>query len=119
MRGPKVAAIVAVAALTLGAAAAPAVHADVPVPPYGTADDSGNGFHDVLPPGTNGVANLVQLGAFLTTGARPAHNDDQLGMYADLVRATPGMTAANLSKYFKDSTFGVKAGDTASTGSPR
>src|SRR6195952_6095949 len=118
MRGPKVAAI-AVAAVISAAVAVPAAPAAAPVAPYATNDESGGGFHDILPPGTNGLANLVQLGAFLTTGARPAHNSDQLSMYADLVRATPGMTAANLSKYFKDSTFGVKAGDTASTGSPR
>jgi acyl-homoserine lactone acylase PvdQ len=116
MRGPKV---VALAATVLSFAATPLAHAAVPVPPYGAGDDSRGGFHDVLPPGTNGLANLVQLGSFLTTGARPAHNDDQLGMYADLVRATPGMTAGNLSKYFKDSTFGVKAADVASTVSPR
>src|SRR4051794_12940611 len=112
MRASKVVASL-IAALALSIVAAPLAHAAVPVPPYGTNDDSGGGFHDVLPPGTTGLANLVQPGAFLTTGARPAHNSDQLSMYADLVRATPGMTAANLSKYYKDSTFGVKAGDVA------
>src|SRR4051795_11563687 len=117
MRGPRVAAALAAAALSM--TAAPAAHADVPVPPYGTGDESGGGFHDVLPPGTNGLANLVQLGAFMTTGQRPAHNDDQLSMYADLVRATPGLRAADLSKYYKDSTFGVRADDVASTISPR
>jgi acyl-homoserine lactone acylase PvdQ len=118
MRGPKVAAVLAATVLSIAAAPTMAPAA-VPVPPYGSGDDGGGGFHDVLPPGTNGLANLVQLGAFLTTGARPTHNSDQLSMYADLVRATPGMTAANLSKYYKDSTFGVKAGDVASTVSPR
>jgi acyl-homoserine lactone acylase PvdQ len=93
--------------------------AAVPVPPYGTNDESAGGFRDVLPPGTNGLANLVQLGAFLTTGAKPAHNDDQLGMYSDLGRATPGLTASTMDNFFKDSTFGVKANDIASTVSPR
>jgi acyl-homoserine lactone acylase PvdQ len=118
MRGPKVVAVLATTALSI-AAAAPLAQAAVPVPPYGTNDDSAGGFHDVLPPGTNGLANVAQLGAFLTTGTRPAHNSDQLSMYAELVRATPGLTAANLSKYYKDSTFGVKASDVASTISPR
>ncbi|MCW2996205.1 MAG: Penicillin amidase, partial [Conexibacter sp.] len=117
MRGPKVAALVAATVLSI--AAAPVAHAAVPVPPYGAGDDSGGGFHDILPPGTNGLANLAQLGAFLTIGTRPAHNDDQLSMYSDLAKATPGLTAANLSKYYKDSTFGVKAADVASTISPR
>jgi acyl-homoserine lactone acylase PvdQ len=87
------------------------------VQPYG-ANDAG-GFHDVLPPGTNGLANAVQLTAFLTTGARPGHNDDQLAMYRDLMYATPGLKASELGRYYKDSTFGVKPGDVASSISPR
>lgn len=120
MRGPKVAAGVAAAVLSVTVAVAtPVVHAAVPVPPYGTNDESDGGFRDILPPGTNGLANLVQLGAFLTTGQRPTHNDDQLDMYANLVRATPGMTYNKLGNYFKDSTFGVRPNDIASTVSPR
>ncbi|HWI73943.1 MAG TPA: penicillin acylase family protein, partial [Baekduia sp.] len=118
MRGSKVAAVVAAAVLSI-AAEATLAHAAVPVPPYGTNDDSEGGFRDVLPPGTNGLANLVQLGAFLTTGTRPAHNSDQLSMYADLVRATPGLTNSTMNNYFKDSTFGVRPNDVASTISPR
>src|SRR5947208_11942493 len=68
------------------------------------------GFHDILPPGTNGLVNGPQLVQYELNGARPKHNDDQLAMYADLVRATPGLTAADLSKYYKDSTFGVQPG---------
>ena len=77
--------------------------------PYGTNDFGG--FRNILPPGQNGFDNLTQLGAFEATGARPAHNDDQLGMYANLVYAAPGLTAAQLPDYFKDATFGVKPGD--------
>jgi acyl-homoserine lactone acylase PvdQ len=118
MKGPRVAALVAAAVLSI-AAGVPAANAAVPVPPYGTNDDSDGGFRDVLPPGTAGLANLVQLGAFMTTGARPEHNNDQLSMYADLVRATPGLKSSELSKYYKDSTFGVRPGDVAATSSPR
>src|SRR5918996_1255578 len=64
------------------------------VQPYGASDFGG--FRDVLPPGTNGRSNLVELAAFLATGARPAHNDDQRGMYARLLSATPGVTNENL-----------------------
>ena len=64
----------------------PAAQADVQ--PYATND--AGGFHDVLPPGANGLANGVQLAAFLTTGQRPPHSDDQLAMYRDLMYATPG-----------------------------
>jgi acyl-homoserine lactone acylase PvdQ len=119
MRGPKVAAGVAAAVLSIAVGVPSAVHAAVPVPPYGTNDDSKGGFHDVLPPGTNGLANLVQLGSFLTTGQRPAHNDDQLSMYSDLAKATPGLKAGDLPKYYKDSTFGVRPNDVGATVTPR
>ena len=46
----------------------PAAQADVQ--PYATND--AGGFHDVLPPGANGLANGVELAAFLTTGAASA-----------------------------------------------
>jgi acyl-homoserine lactone acylase PvdQ len=107
--------VAALGAALLLIAAAPAAQADVQ--PYGTND--AGGFHDVLPPGANGLANGPQLAAFLATGARPAHNDDQLGMYRDLMYATPGLKAADLGRYYKDSTFGVKLGDDASTITPR
>jgi acyl-homoserine lactone acylase PvdQ len=115
MRG-RIAAVLAASFVVLMTAGAEAA---APVAPYQADDFGSGGFHDVLPPGTNGLANGVQLGAFLTTGQRPAHNDDQLAMYADLVRATPGLTAEDLGKYYKDSGFGVKEGDAASTISPR
>ena len=60
------------AAFALCAGAAPAA---AQVQPYRTNDFGG--FRDVLPPGTNGRSNLVELAAFLATGARPAHTDDQ------------------------------------------
>ncbi len=93
-----------------------AAFADAPVEPYQTNDF--RGFHDILPPGTNGLANAPGLAAFLSSGARPEHNDDQLGMYRDLVYNSPGVTADNLTNFFKDSSFGVKPGDIARTYSP-
>jgi len=96
-------------------AVVPAAQADVQ--PYATND--AGGFHDVLPPGANGLANGVELAAFLTTGARPAHNDDQIAMYRDLMYATPGLKAEDLGRYYKDSTFGVKPEDIASSITPR
>ena len=100
-----------------GCLGAPATaSAAAPVEPYQTNDFKG--FHDVLPPGTNGLANGPGLAAFLSTGARPAHSDDQLAMYRDLVYGSPGVTADTLSKYYKDSSFGVKPGDVERTYSP-
>ena len=70
---------------------------------------------NILPPGQNGLANLPQLGGFLSTGARPAHNDDQLAPYRDLLTAAPGKGL----EYFKDATFGVRPEDVERTYSPR
>ena len=79
----------------------------------------GGGFRDILPPGTRGRYNVVELAAFLATGKTVPHCCDQLGMYRDLVYATPGLTAADVPKYFKDSSFGVRPGDVERTYSPR
>jgi hypothetical protein len=74
---------------------------------------------NVLPPGANGLSNLVELGAFETTGARPAHNDDQLGLYAGLLRAPRPFTEGTLDTLFKSADFGVPPGGAASTEHPR
>jgi acyl-homoserine lactone acylase PvdQ len=96
-------------ALALAAiAASPAAAAPAPEP-YG-AHDAG-GFRNILPPGQNGFDNASQLAAFQLNGSRPPHNDDQLGMYGNLVYAAPNLKASQLSKYFKDATFGVRAGN--------
>src|SRR3954465_12719038 len=61
---------------------------------------------NVLPPGANGLSNLAELGAFLSTGTRPAHNDDQLGLYANLLKAPRPFTDATLNSLYKDASFG-------------
>ena len=98
--------IACLAAFALCAGAAPAT---AQVQPYRTNDFGG--FRDVLPPGTNGRSNAVELAAFLATGARPPHNDDQRDMYARLLSATPGVTSENLGLLFKDASFGIAPGD--------
>ncbi len=77
------------------------------------------GFRDVLPPGSNGRANLVELAAFLATGERPPHNNDQLGLYASLLSATPGETETTMAGLFKDESFGIAPGDEGRVYSPR
>jgi acyl-homoserine lactone acylase PvdQ len=84
-------------------------HAAPQPQPY-QADDAG-GFRNVLPPGSNGRVNATQLISFLTTGAHPPHNNDQYGMYEDLVYATPGLQASQIGNFYKDASFGVRAGD--------
>jgi acyl-homoserine lactone acylase PvdQ len=87
--------------------------------PGGYRDSDGGGFNDVLPPGTDGTANAAEIGAFLTTGTRPRHNDDQLRMYADLVYTVPNLTADRLREFFKDASFGVRPEDVERRYSPR
>jgi acyl-homoserine lactone acylase PvdQ len=89
-----------------------------PTPQPYQANDAG-GFRDVLPPGTRGRYNGLELAAFLANGTTVPHCCDQLGMYRDLVYATPGLTAADIPNYFKDSSFGVKPGNVERTYSPR
>jgi acyl-homoserine lactone acylase PvdQ len=84
--------------------------------PYGTNDS--RGFRNVLPPGQNGTDNAVQLAQFQATGQRPPHWDDQVPLYDGLLYASPGLTPADLPKYFKDATFGVRPEDVDRTYSP-
>jgi acyl-homoserine lactone acylase PvdQ len=96
----------------------PATATAAPEPqPY--RSNSVGGFNDVMAPGANGFSNGPQLAAFLANGTRPAHNDDQLPLYRDLMYASPGLSSLEVPKFFKDSSFGVRAADVTRTYSPR
>jgi acyl-homoserine lactone acylase PvdQ len=86
------------------------------VEPYGFNDYGG--FRDILPPGTSGFDNLGQLALFEATGARPPHNNDQLGIYSALTTAAGSITAQTIPDFYKDATFGVPADAVESTQSP-
>ena len=73
----------------------------------------------MLPPAQGANANLGEIAQFEATGRKPPHSDDQLGMYSNLVYAVPGLKRSEISRYYKDATFGVKPGDVESSGSPR
>jgi acyl-homoserine lactone acylase PvdQ len=104
----------------------PGLPGDTPVQPYGTND--GGGFWNILPPGANGLANAADLGAFFAAcpppktncpdAPRPKHSSQELQMYGDLVYASPGLRTADIPKYFKDATFGVKQSDAERIYSP-
>ncbi|MBV9213162.1 MAG: penicillin acylase family protein, partial [Actinobacteria bacterium] len=97
----------AVSAATAGAA----------VQPYGTND--AGGFRNVLPPGTKGTDNAVQLAQYQSNGQRPQHWIDQLPLYVNLVYADPTLTHGQIGKYFKDATFGVKPDQVERIETPR
>src|SRR6202023_1674293 len=87
------------------------------VQPYGT-NDYGH-FTSIIPAGEGTNTSSLAGAAFLSAGTIPAHDNDQAGMYTNLLYATPGLKAADLPKYFHDATFGLQPGDVASTKSPR
>ena len=86
------------------------------VEPYGTND--AGGFRNILPPGTNGLVDAPQLALWESAKQRPLHNDDQLQMYANLATAAPHIAPSQIPNFFKDDTFGVPAGQVASSESP-
>jgi len=106
-----------IGALTAALLALAAVPAPAQVQPYQTND--ARGFRNILPSGQNGLFDATGLATFTSTGNRPAHSDDQLRMYGDLVYATPGLTADRLPEFFKDASFGVQPGDEERTYKPR
>jgi acyl-homoserine lactone acylase PvdQ len=76
-------------------------------------------FNDILPPGQgsldNGVAVLAYEGDH---NRRPAHWTDQLQMYSGLTTAAPHIRPGQIGRFFKDSTFGVSPGQTATVEHP-
>ncbi|WP_329583886.1 penicillin acylase family protein [Kitasatospora sp. NBC_01250] len=106
----------ALLAASPGAASAGARPAAVPA---AAPDYCGGQCNDILPPGENGNATLADIIGNKLFGTRPAHTDDQLGPYASLASAYPGLTDAQLGDFFNDSSFGVPADQMASSISPR
>lgn len=105
--------VLAVPVALLGAPPDPAVAAFI-------ADDYCLGeCSDILPPGQNGDADLVEILANQAFGTQPPHADDQLDAYAGLVQGYTGLTGAQINKFFNDSSYGVSASDVESTYSPR
>lgn len=105
--------LVVLVLLLAGLAAVPA-HAAPP-----NNDYCGGQCNDILPPGENGNATAADILANKLLGTRPAHTDDQLGKYDDLLYNYSGLTNQQLGKFFNDSSFGVPAGQVASTIRPR
>jgi acyl-homoserine lactone acylase PvdQ len=73
-------------------------------------DCSGGQIFNIVPPGQTGTYNREDfLGAHLPPPAGPkfpAHTRDQEGMYANLIKAAPNLTAADISPtYYKDASF--------------
>ncbi|SDZ10918.1 Penicillin amidase [Micromonospora pattaloongensis] len=74
---------------------------------------------DILPPGQNGNATLVDIRGHQTLGTMPRHTGDQLDRYADLVYGYAGLREDQLDRFFNDASFGVPPGQVERTYSPR
>ncbi|MFJ6572899.1 penicillin acylase family protein [Streptomyces sp. NPDC091292] len=112
-------ALAATAVFVLGAGLlSPASQATAAAPPPN--DDYCLGqCSDILPPGANGNATLVEILGHQIFGTQPAHADDQLGPYDALSSGYPSLTDDALNTYFNDASFGVPSGQVASVTRPR
>ncbi|MER6525038.1 penicillin acylase family protein [Streptomyces sp. NPDC001508] len=81
-------------------------------------DHCGGQCSDILPPGQNGNATLVQILLNQAFGTQPDHAEDQLGPYADLATGYSALTDAKINTFFNDASFGVPADQVASTEKP-
>src|SRR5438477_5821523 len=61
-------------------------------------------FLSILPAGEDGLVPATP-----PSGPRPNHQTDQLAPYRDLIPAAPGLTTADLLRFFKDATIDVPA----------
>ncbi|MEV5413488.1 penicillin acylase family protein [Thermopolyspora sp. NPDC052614] len=110
-----VSALSAAVLLTLGLPGAPAA-ADTSFTP----DDHCIGqCADILPPGQNGNATLIDIIGNQAFGTMPRHADDQLAKYANLLAGYNGLTEDQIGAFFNDASFGVPAGQVESTVRPR
>lgn len=101
-------------------AAAVPVRADTPAPPGTYRAGEFDLVRNIDPPGQTGFLTPVDaLREVAGTGYEAPHQDDQEGMYADLVRRAPNITAEVVAADFKDASFGVPEGQVASVESPR
>ncbi|MEV4630924.1 penicillin acylase family protein [Micromonospora sp. NPDC049523] len=74
---------------------------------------------DILPPGQNGNATLVEILGNQAFGTLPRHSGDQLGKYANLVYGYAGLREDQIGNFFNDASFGVPPGQAERTYSPR
>ena len=113
--------VLAILATAVSVAGLLSAGADAATLPSGyRLNDYANGqAMSILPPGENGLVNATDALAFETTGQRPAHSQDQLGQYANLLYGYPNLTDSTLSTYFNDESFGVKPTDVIKTETPR
>ncbi|MFD5135479.1 penicillin acylase family protein [Streptomyces sp. NPDC058378] len=116
LRAATVAAVLALGTSLL--ATAPGAGAAEPKP-LAVTDHCASQCADILPPGENGNATLVEILGNKAFGTHPAHSDDQLDRYNGLVAGHTGLTDQKLTDFFNDASFGVAADQVESVTKPR
>ncbi|MFJ1696351.1 penicillin acylase family protein [Streptomyces sp. NPDC088252] len=115
-RAATVAAVLALGTTLLAASPQSGAAAAEPAP---VTDYCQGQCDDILPPGENGNATLVDILGNKAFGTHPAHSDDQLDRYNGLVAGHAGLTDQKLTDFFNDASFGVAKGQVESVTSPR
>ncbi|MGA8115464.1 MAG: penicillin acylase family protein [Actinocatenispora sp.] len=90
-----------------------------PTPRAAPVDYCQGQCRDILPPGENGNATLVDILANKTLGLRPPHTADQLDRYGSLVTGYQQLTDDTLGDYYGDASYGVPDDQVESRISPR
>ncbi|MFF9569243.1 penicillin acylase family protein [Streptomyces sp. NPDC014685] len=116
LRAATVTAVLALGAALLAASPQSGAAAAEPAP---VIDHCRGQCDDILPPGENGNATLVEILGNKTLGTHPAHSDDQLDRYNGLVAGHTGLTDQKLTEFFNDASFGVPEDQVESVVSPR
>ncbi|WP_335937162.1 penicillin acylase family protein [Streptomyces sp. PTD5-9] len=115
-RAAAAAAVLALGTTLLAAAPQSGAAAAEPTP---VTDHCQGQCDDILPPGENGNATLVEILGNKAFGTHPAHSDDQLDRYNGLVAGYGGLTDKKLTDFFGDASFGVPKDQVESVTSPR
>ncbi|MFD9600559.1 penicillin acylase family protein [Streptomyces sp. NPDC059970] len=115
-RAATVAAVLALGTTLLAASPQSGAAAAGPVP---VTDYCQGQCDDILPPGENGNATLVDILGNKAFGTHPTHSDDQLDRYNGLVAGHTGLTDQKLTDFFNDASFGVPENQVESVTSPR
>ncbi|RCV54652.1 penicillin acylase family protein [Marinitenerispora sediminis] len=107
------------AATAAPAAAEPAGRLDAARLMAAVEDYCGDGCHDILAPGQNGNATLVEILGHQLFGTRPQFSDTQLAAYDGLLHGYDDLTGTAIDDYFLDASFGVPADEIGSQVQPR
>jgi Penicillin amidase len=113
------AALAAASAVMITIGSLPGTSLAATTQPAAAADYCGGQCNDILPPGQNGNATLVDILAHKALGTRPAHSADQLDKYANLIYNYAGLTDDQMSNFYNSAAFGVPAGQVERTEAPR